>query len=220
MKQYKIEGNKITKLMEDITGQALEELLQEEIADSDFAYNFIMENYPLLKIGETMEVKEQKETKSEETKSNGFEDFFNNLGKETEPEETKKEEPEEELKIENVDYNNKNLVGNVFAEFLKQGYILEKSLISRGQAVYEVKFINEFGITAKTIKRKSSISIKLLEMIAREMDQSTLGCNGREIENMEIQEIDNKLYVLLDIEEGIELRLCLSKEQRKRSLYF
>lgn len=113
---------------------------------------------------------------------------------------------------------NANTVGNWLAQFVADGYKIQKAQVIRGQVVEEVEFKGDLLIRKQHL---CGPQITLLKMIIDEMSSTSSGCNGRVIISIDSFEEENTIYTKLLIEGNITLRYKLVRlESYSNSLKF
>lgn len=113
---------------------------------------------------------------------------------------------------------NTNTVGNWLAQFVANGYKIQKAQVIRGQVVEEVEFKGDLLIRKQHL---CGPQITLLKMIIDEMSSTSSGCNGRVIISIDSFEEENTIYTKLLIEGNITLRYKLVRlESYSNSLKF
>lgn len=125
---------------------------------------------------------------------------------------------EENSYEDNEGNTNANTVGNWLAQFVANGYKIQKAQVIRGQVVEEVEFKGDLLIRKQHL---CGPQITLLKMIIDEMSSTSSGCNGRVIISIDSFEENNELYTKLLVEGNITLRYKLIRlESYSNSLKF
>ena len=125
---------------------------------------------------------------------------------------------EEYIEVENEGNTNANTVGNWLAQFVANGYKIQKAQVIRGQVVEEVEFKGDLLIRKQHL---CGPQITLLKMIIDEMTSTSSGCNGRVIISIDSFEEENTIYTKLLVEGNITLRYKLIRlETFNNSLKF
>ena len=125
---------------------------------------------------------------------------------------------EEYIEVENEGNTNANTVGNWLAQFVANGYKIQKAQVIRGQVVEEVEFKGDLLIRKQHL---CGPQITLLKMIIDEMTSTSSGCNGRVINSIDSFEEENTIYTKLLVEGNITLRYKLIRlETFNNSLKF
>ena len=125
---------------------------------------------------------------------------------------------EEYIEVENEGNTNANTVGNWLAQFVANGYKIQKAQVIRGQVVEEVEFKGDLLIRKQHL---CGPQITLLKMIIDEMTSASSGCNGRVINSIDSFEEENTIYTKLLVEGNITLRYKLIRlETFNNSLKF
>lgn len=125
---------------------------------------------------------------------------------------------EEYIEVENEGNTNANTVGNWLAQFVANGYKIQKAQVIRGQVVEEVEFKGDLLIRKQHL---CGPQITLLKMIIDEMTSTSSGCNGRVIISIDSFEEENTIYTKLLVDGNITLRYKLIRlETFNNSLKF
>ena len=130
----------------------------------------------------------------------------------------KKYDTEEYEESDNEGNVNANTVGNWLAQFVANGYKIQKAQVIRGQVVEEVEFKGDLLIRKQHL---CGPQITLLKMIIDEMTSTSSGCNGRVINSIDSFEEENTIYTKLLVDGNITLRYKLIRlETFNNSLKF